>query len=69
MERARTECKSGGNEGREGGWAREGARGMLGKRGEERKMENKGKALRKRNLSSGNNEVKSHVRVTVVTLR
>lgn len=43
MERARTECKSGGNEGREGGWAREGARGMLGKRGEERKMENKGK--------------------------
>lgn len=43
MERARAECKSEGNEGREDGWARLGARGMLGKRGEERNVENKGK--------------------------
>lgn len=32
MERARAECKSEGDEGREGGWARQGATGMLGKR-------------------------------------
>lgn len=45
---------------------------MLGKRGKERKTENKGKtyrALEKRNLSSGNNEGKSQVCVTAVTLR
>lgn len=45
MERARAECRSERNEGREGGWARQEARGMLGKRGEERKMENKGRLI------------------------
>lgn len=40
MERARAECKSEGNEGREGGWARQGARGMLG---EERRGKKGGK--------------------------